>query len=261
MNPVQVTDATNQLLLTMKDVGIAIVLSVIIGLALIALIILVRSRSQADTNTTAQTERLLELFGKALNNQDTETARAIRQQTEVIALNRISLDQNTLAFQENRQYREETLSEMKNLTTLQSQNNNLVAALRIDVSAWPKEVMSSVGNLEKNLEKALKELKVEIVQSILELPPNSGLARYFQDILTKLDQILSSVSSNAALIQALSAPPPAPVTQRPPPTLPPAPSNDALMLKRGTGEITPVKLEPDAYKPSPKPDDPKDKAS
>lgn len=243
-------DQISQLLLTMRDVGIAIVLSLIVGLCVIALILLIRSRSKIDASNSKQFEQFTLMLAKAQNQQDTETAQKLVPLLEVVALVKISLDQNTQAFIESRDYRAESLTTLKEVATLQATNNQLMAALRIDVKAWPQEALTSIGNLEENLETSLTKLKREIVQSILEMPPDSSLAKYFQDILTKLDQILINVTGNAALIKALS-----PTTQQPrAPIHTPAPSAEALALKRGTGEITAVRIEPDAYKPA-KPED------
>lgn len=250
-------DSTNQLLLTIKDVGVAVVIAIILGLAIIALILLVRSRSKSDADTSKQTERLLEMFGKALNNQDSETAKAIRQQTEVITLNRISLDQNTLAFQENRQYREDTLATTKELTGLQSINNDLVAALRIDVSAWPKEVMSSMGTLEKNLTTGIDRIDVnvlrvvngfgsldETVRDIAKLVQNNP--NDHQQVLEALQHIAAAQQQIFTLIDSrlpASAKTDTPAPLRHAPALPPAPSNEALNLKRTTDVFTSVKPE------------------
>jgi hypothetical protein len=236
-------NAINNTLTTMQNVGFGIVLAFVIVMMVFAYILDRRSRSKTEDYDSKQNEQVLLLLAKAIDTKDTETAKAIagtqdilKQMSEIVSITKQSLDQNTLAFNSNRDYRAESLTALKEVAILSSKGNDQLAALRIDVSAWPKEVISSVGVLEKNLEKALLEMKHDIVASILGIPPDSALARYFQDILAKLDQILVSVNTPPAL----------------PPATPALVNDDkelgyklALEAKRATDQVKKVESPPD----------------
>lgn len=147
----QTMDAFNQLLTTIQNVGIGTLAVTIIGMMVIGFILDQRNRARQNTTNSQQFERVMGMFANALNNQDSATAKAIYQTNELMSMNRASLDQNTEAFLQQRDYRGQVLDATKELTALQAKNNDLVAALRIDVSAWPKEVIGAIDRVDVNI--------------------------------------------------------------------------------------------------------------
>ena len=253
----QTLDALNQLLVTMQNVGIAIVLALVIGLMVVAFILLTRRQSKADSVVGEQFRQAMTLLANAMNREDSETAKAMTPLIEIVSMVKISMDQNTQAFLRNDHHRAELLTATEKLATLQSENNAQVAALRIDVREWPKQALSAIervdinilnvvngfGNLDEKIRRILEavESNPEDHRHVLEALANLAIAQ--NKIFTLID---SRLPANAKTITP-SIPP-----------LPPAPSSDLItLMRRSTDEFTLVRPE-DKVIPLPPDDEPKE---
>lgn len=169
----QTLDALNQLLVTMQNVGIAIVLALVIGLMVVAFILLTRRQSKAESAAGEQFRQAMTLLATALNRDDSDTAKALTPLVEIVSMVKVSLDQNTQAFLQNDNHRAELVSATKELTALQAENNKEVAALRDDMRLIPSTLMPAIdrvdinilnvvngfGGLDENIREILKAVK------------------------------------------------------------------------------------------------------
>lgn len=147
----QTLDALRQLLITMQNVGIGIVLAVIVGLMVIAFILFTRRQSKADANASKQFENVIGMLAAALKREDSETAKAIAPLVEIVAMVKGTMEQNTQAFLKNGEYRAETLAATKELALLQAENNTQVAALRDDMQKLPNTLTSAIDRVDINI--------------------------------------------------------------------------------------------------------------
>lgn len=178
MTPEQI----NQLLLTARDVGIAIVLALIVGLMVIAFIILIRSGSRKETSFSAQFEKAMNLLADALKRDDSETAKAVREVAETQRAFTLALDKNTAALEHRNQY-----SEMQVSATQESVNE--IKALRTDLKEWPAATTTALDTLTRTVKDLQSSVGLLIATADTQRQDAKEMRAILEPIPSQLDII------------------------------------------------------------------------
>lgn|GEM_PF-3986171 len=183
-------NAFNALVDKIGTLSIGTILAVVLILFLFNAITESRARNREKTSQNKREEQMTLMLGKAMNRDDSETARAIHEVDETqkafVQTQKAftaALEKNTAALEQRNQY-----GEMQVIATQESVNE--LKALRTDIKVWPDATNAALNMLTQT---------VKAVQSSVDLLITSADNR-LEDTKTILD-LLKPIPSQLELIR------------------------------------------------------------
>lgn len=232
-------NAINNTLTTMQNVGFGVVLAFVIVMMIFAYIMDRRMRSKTEDSDSKQNEQVLVLLAKAIDNKDTETAKAIQASTQTVQAVTMALNHNTSALESSSRYRE-----MQVKATEESVNE--LKSLRTDIKQWPESTNVALDILTKSINELKSSMGLLIASADNRREDDSAVLAILRPIPAQLETLLRHTQ------KLLSAAPATPPGSHPVATPPPITAEDGQALlaeeKRKTDRFP-------AVKPDKKPDD------